>query len=120
MISKDFNILLEDEATFGEVFELKKIINIDDNILHGIFKCSNVAYGYYSKEKDDDSLYIEDDNIAEVELNALIDLDKKIVKSSIVRKCSFHKFENYKLYTIIEKYYNSNEINGAMLKVYIN
>ena len=50
----------------------------------------------------------------------LIDLDKKIVKSSIVRKCSFHKFENYKIYTIIEKYYNSNEINGAMLKVYID
>ena len=24
MFSKDFNILLEDEATFGEIFELKK------------------------------------------------------------------------------------------------
>ena len=38
-----------------------------------------------------------------------------------MRKCSFHKYENYKIYTILEKYYNSNEINGgAMLKVYIN
>jgi hypothetical protein len=26
MINKDFNILLEDETTFGEIFELKEII----------------------------------------------------------------------------------------------
>jgi hypothetical protein len=120
MISKDFNILLEDEATFGEIFYLKDIININNSTLHGIFKCSNVMYSYYSEEKDNDSLYLEEDDIAEVELDVLIDLDKKIVKSSRIYKCNFHKLVNYKVYSILEKYYDSNEMNGAMLKVCID
>lgn len=111
---KFFFLFIVDEESPEDIFELKEeLLSMSDDEFRGIFECPNVIINHYS-----DIYNHTYKDIADIELDVVIDFIEGLVKSCKLHRCRFKNRATNNIYIELMDYYNSNEVNGAMLKAY--
>lgn len=110
---ENFFLFIVDEESPEDIFELKEeLLSMSDDEFHGIFECPNVIIDHYSEVYN--CTYKD---IADIELDVVIDFIEGLVKSCKLHRCRFKNRSTNDIYIELMDYYNSNEVNGATLKV---
>lgn len=113
MNCENFFLFIVDEESPEDIFELKEeLLSMSDDEFRGIFECPNVIIDHYSEVYD-----CTHKDIADIELDVVIDFIEGSVKSCKLHRCRFKNRSTNDIYIDLMDYYNSNKVNRATLKV---